>query len=337
MRLHLLLLAALQVALGTRYPQAPEIVYVDSSPEETTTDPFSDSGDEAIANVPDTVASGPEPMEVDPEPGTGTGAQNLDAGAHGSTAKQKATDDSDYFDAFINSIRPDIPEARFGLARFVGHPTGDSHPGASIGIPANDRPAVSPSSSATTTDDMLEALDMPEGHPQRTAIVRRIGAQLAARQASLPIVPLPRRSGTAAHSRNAHAQTYISLPPRLSGRMERTITAALHDRHRLVLAPQWPAFTSTLNAEAQTPLAWTHGTIPAAQEYTWLPPIRGVHSTSRGGTYINLPAPAQPHIPDIPDESGISAGRAPYATQLFVPDHDGRRNDGRGLRAPALR
>ena len=347
------------LTFATRHPQAPEIVYVDPDgvfsdsgdeaiaavvePTNDDKDVFSDSGDDAIRAV-SLPSPGPEPMDVDyPSQEPIAGPSNLDAKTQGAIPKRRtapSTDDSDYLDAVLNSVRPDVPEA--GPSQIYS--------GGSEIVPLGQR---SRSSSTSTTDEMLAALGLPEGE-ERTAIVRRIGSDLALKHMQNPSVPEPWSSGIKVPSANAYTQTYISLPGRISDRMERTVAAALHDRHRQALGPsrpqghpyvdanpwlhsrdivtapvanfgtvqvpRWPAFMRDINAETQTPLSWTHLTAPALQPYLNMPILRGIHSSYRGGTYISLPTAIRPFIPATTDANGISSGRAPFATELFVRD-----------------
>lgn len=246
-------------------------------------------------------------------------------------------DDNEYFDVLLNSFPDSIP----GL----------------LDAEDARRSSPRSSETDTTTDEINRACDMPPG-PQRDAAFGNIARYINARRhctsgnchCTPPPSPSPPSPPATAGRHHAASQTYVSLPERLSDRLHRTLLAGLHSRHTLQLrhpdgtytdhnaalhsrdrdtAPgrqvygpvphaPWPPFMQNINGITQTPLGFTIHTPPSEMDYLRIGLHRGLHDPIQHRTWVPVPAPIQPYIPDLLPDQGLSFAVSRYATGMWI-------------------
>ena len=246
-------------------------------------------------------------------------------------------DDNEYFDQLLNSFPESLPDLLDAE---------DSRHG-------NSRS----SDTDTTTDEINRACDLPPG-PGRDAAFGNIARYANARRictsgrcrCTPPSTP-PSLSPPPLDGRHhASSQTHVSLPERLSARLHRTLLAGLHSRHTLqqrhpdgtytdpnaglhsrdrdtspgrrIYGPvphtPWAPFMQHINGMAQTPIGFTIHTPPSEMDYLRIGLHRGLHDPTLQRTWVPVPAPIQPYIPDLIPGREISFAVSRFATGMWI-------------------
>ena len=254
-------------------------------------------------------------------------------------------DDSDYFDRLLHLSPSGSYDHEFSSA-FM--PPLHSSPAAADEGASDDGPS-------TDELEFQAASSLPPG-PRREEAFRRLADRVGHVGTTWPWQPQPLPPDVPDippynNGASTASQTFISVPPIVSPRLESVLAAGLHQHHstigwypdgtytsrdhelhsrdrdttRLPLtygpvpSPPWPPFMVQLRSATQTPRSWTHRAPPSAQGYLRIPFITGRHDTHLGRTWISLPAPIFPYIPNAPDRHGVRAASAPYATGTWIP------------------
>lgn len=292
---------------------------------------FYDVENQNIANNLEGAASSTPPDRL-PLPPDGS---DQDRGS--SSVVPSLDDGDDYFDRFFASLPNDVDPS-------ILQPLHTSTP--------TSPPPRSPSP-PDTPQELAEAQALPPGAARDEAF-RRLADRVGHVGTTWPWQnPGMDESDVAPYRDGAHAsvQTYISVPPFIPRRLDTVLAAGFHQHHgtvgyypdgtfrgndpelhsrdqdttRLPLtygpvpSPPWPPFMARLRSATQTPRAWTHRAPPAAQGYLHLPTLVGRHDPVLRRTWVPLPAPVQPFIPDVPDRHGVRGASAPYATGTWIP------------------